>query len=278
MAISFTTPGLTPASSDSNRITSGAANTKGSWVEVEDSLTSDAQGLLLTFGDSSSDDYLFDIGVGAAASEVVVVANIPWCRQLASSGIKESAYIPFRIAAGARVSLRCQNTVGGGTASAGVTFLHAVPLSPCTVATTYGAATADSGGTSVDPGSSANTKGAYSQITASTTGAIKWLLVGIGNQVNTTRTSANWLMDIATGGAGAEVVLIPNLNLQAGAGLDVMHPHYFSFPCDIPSGTRLAVRAQCSITDATDRLFDVILIGLGPNYGMSPRAVAGIGI
>jgi len=33
------------------------------------------------------------------------------------------------------------------------------------------------------------------------------------------------------------------------------------FQRKIPAGTRIAARAQCSGTDATDRLFDVLLYG-----------------
>jgi hypothetical protein len=33
-------------------------------------------------------------------------------------------------------------------------------------------------------------------------------------------------------------------------------------PVDIPAGTRIAARMQASITDATDRLMDVIVYGI----------------
>jgi len=35
------------------------------------------------------------------------------------------------------------------------------------------------------------------------------------------------------------------------------------FPVAIPSGSRIAARAQCNISDATDRLFDVAVYGVG---------------
>jgi hypothetical protein len=129
--------------------------------------------------------------------------------------------------------------------------------------TTYGAATGDSGAVSVDPGGSANTEGSYSEITAGTTHNIKSLLIVVGTAGNGALSAANWLIDIATGTGGSEQILIPNLCMGAALQSDFMIPAVFGpFVVDIASGTRLAARAQCSITDATDRLFDMEILGL----------------
>lgn len=277
MAVSFTSPAVAAASSGGLQITAHASNnTKGNYGQIVASLAADCMGMVIGMGDSASGDWLIDIATGAAASEVVIIANIHWGRQ--QSRQKEAFFIPFKIAAGTRLAARCQCTTGGSSMDISVTFVHAWPLSVPTVATTYGAATGDSGGVSVDPGASANTKGAYSEITAATTGVIKWLLVCVGNQNNGAETAAGTLLDIATGAAAAEVVLIPDIHIAAGTVADVKVPHYFSVPCDIPSGTRIAARAQSSTNDATDRLLDVSVIGFGPNMGIAASAQSHIGI
>ena len=129
---------------------------------------------------------------------------------------------------------------------------------------TYGADPATTIGASIDPGAVAHTKGAYTQLTAATTSTIKWLGISISNKKNTAHAATTtWLMDIAVGGAGTEGVVIPDLSFISMSTNQGFHPSYYSLPVDIPTGSRIAVRAQCDITDATDRTFDVILYGVG---------------
>jgi hypothetical protein len=69
-------------------------------------------------------------------------------------------------------------------------------------------------------------------------------------------------MDIGVGSAGSEQVLLGDMDLSASAGSDSIGPMAIGVPVRIPAGTRLAVRAQSNITDATDRLFDAMLLGV----------------
>jgi hypothetical protein len=85
-----------------------------------------------------------------------------------------------------------------------------------------------------------------------------------GNQANQLMSTANWSIDIATGGAGAETVIVPDLICASLAStVDGVVPSAFAVPVHIVTGTRIAARAKCTITDATDRLIDLILIGIG---------------
>jgi hypothetical protein len=58
-------------------------------------------------------------------------------------------------------------------------------------------------------------------------------------------------------------VILGNLAYVVDSGIDTPEPQYYGFPVSIPKGSRVAARAQCSINDATDRLIDITLIGLG---------------
>jgi hypothetical protein len=64
------------------------------------------------------------------------------------------------------------------------------------------------------------------------------------------------------GGAGSEVVFLNDIRLfNSGLYNNFSPDHYGPLPVDIPAGSRISARAQCTGTDATDRLVDVIAHG-----------------
>jgi hypothetical protein len=252
---------------------SGVANTKTGYTEFTGSAAVSVQGIIIaSVMGTASGDALYDIATGAASSETDVLANITSART--STFNVQQFYFPIQIASGARISGRYQST---STTQAWRPVIYllsgiTVPFENCTSAVTYGAVTADSGGTSIDPGGSSHTKGSYVEISASTSADIDWLLVCFGNQVNGARADASWFIDVATGGAGAESVVAADLHMTSHSADDRVEPASYLLPLTISSGTRIAVRAQCSITDATDRLFDVVLVGFN---GTAPAAGGG---
>lgn len=256
---------VTSGSTQGTAVTPNAsANTKGSYVEFTSSLSDNTTGLIVVGNGTApaSGDILLDIATGAASSETDVIANIPFARV---NSVFESwtRFFPLKIASGSRIALRTQCS----GASGGATFvLYAIKeettFSNMDSIVTYGANTADSGGTSIDPGGTANTKGSWTEITSSTSADIDWLTLCIGNQANAARSAAFWHLDIGTGAAGAETAVIQNLWFRCDATNTLINSGGFPpLPVSIASGTRIAVRAQSSIIDATDRLLDVVLHG-----------------
>lgn len=256
---------VTAASSEPFYMTANAStNTKGAYVELISSTSFEANGLFITLRRGNlNGDALIDIAIGGSGSEQVVVPNIGFACQVLRYGT--SFFIPFYIPAGSRISARVQATTGSATVG-----IQVVPIGGSLInqpgfsrAINYGATTADSGGTQVDPGGTINTKGSYSEITSATTAPIRYLVVAVTNQNNGTGTTAAWLFDIAIGGSGSEVVIVPDLMEVLDSNLDTLTPCHYCFPVNIPVGSRIAIRAQCSINDATDRLIDFNLIGIG---------------
>lgn len=254
------TIGAVTATSSPSDVTSGVANTKGSWVELVASSAADADGIVLVTGQSTADNYLVDIGVGGAGAESVVVSNVPVHER--SANLTEGLFfIPVSISAGSRVAARCQ---AAGASSLlrliGYLVTTTVPIHEATTITTYGADTAASSGISVDPGTSANTKGAWTEITSSLSTDVKFIVPMIANP-DTGTTTCNWLLDIGTGAASSESVVIANLFFSSDSGNDQKVPmSYPPLPVTIASGTRVAVRTQCSINTASDRLLNFIMI------------------
>jgi hypothetical protein len=245
---------------------SGSANTKGAYVQVIPSMPFDGY-IELYVRPGYAYDTLLDIAIGAAGSELVVLSNLIYANPAVQTyGVSSLLNLPFIIPSGTRIAVRSQNT---GT-DYGV-FMYAIAyrpqgyhgLLPLTYFDTYGAATADSGGTAYDPGSSANTKGGYLQITPSLTNSIRGFFLGIGSLANTVTTTASWKISVGIGGEGSEVDVVNDWRFTVNSGNHLFNPRWSPiFWTPVVAGTRMAVNAQCSITDATDRKFDVVLYGV----------------
>ncbi len=93
-----------------------SANVKGSWVQITASLAFAADGFYVSLADAAATrDYLVDIAVGAAASEVVILENLPYHTGNPSNIGMANAYFPIPLAAGVRIAARCQDSTGSGS-------------------------------------------------------------------------------------------------------------------------------------------------------------------
>lgn len=258
--------GANTALSRGTSITASAtANTKGAYTQLIASTTYPSHQIIVMFDDCSAGiDYLVDIAVGAAASEQVMIPDLYVGGGTGS--IVYGAYYVFNILVddGVRISARCQASTLSSVVRCSLLLVHGDEqmAPPYSIITAYGINAATSGGVSVDPGAVANTKGAYSQIVASTSDEIDELYLAFGNQKNTTRSSQSWLADLAIGGAGSEQIIIPNIALNCSTSPDIVAPQTFGpLSCQIPIGSRIAVRSQSDIVTATVRLWDFMCYG-----------------
>jgi len=238
-------------------------NTKGSWIELIASTGFDYEALILAFNIDNSPSFLVDLGIGAGGSEVVLVSNIYVAFAGSATQVTQTLEIPINIPEGTRVSMRAQSTSSSFTfdvkgTGKGNTLRQSVGLGR---ATTYGATTADSTGALIDAGGTPNTKGAYTEITASTTDDIKKLILCVGTSITSVAINGS-LFDIAIGAAGSEVVITPESPLYAETSYDSHLPAYHTFDVDIPTGTRIAVRSQSSTSNSSSRVWRAVLIGV----------------
>lgn len=242
-----------------------AANTKGLYTELAASTAFACNSIyveITTSTLSTARRFLLDIAVGAASSEAVVIPNIIVEGGLSGSSPKGgfSAFFPLAIASGARISARCQDSSGGGTLSVAVTLIAAGDTPGCAAFTAHGADTATSNGVQVDPGATINTKGAYAELSASLGANAQYAVMIFHSNANTAPASANWSVDLATGAALSEADLVKDVRFSMGAGNEgFLSAKSYSFPTFIASGTRVSMRASCSVNDATDRLFRAAL-------------------
>lgn len=258
-------------------VTGGAADTKGSWTQLAAATSFEATALLLAVNTFYSDtNYLLDIGIGGAGSERVVIPDV---LVALANGTALNVLLPVAIPVGSRVAARCADRYGGSDIYPSVTLLGGgfVNPSPYQNVVAYGVVTSGSTGTTVDAGGSANSKGSWTQITSGTTRAHKGLMVAAVRPDFAIQLGASYyqLSDIGIGASGSEQILIPNLRYESNQGTGgisggspllrgALEPAMITLPpCDIPAGSRLAIRQQSTTTDAQDRTCAYVVYGLG---------------
>lgn len=265
------TYGAVTATSKGTVVTASAtANTKGAWAELDSAISDDAMGISVTMTHQANDvspfvEHLVDIGIGGSGNEEVIIPNISFNITPNHDTERMSKYyFPIKIPAGTRVAARCQQ---GSTTQdvvlvsieAGTPAFTNITLSDEIVA--IGADTSASNGTPVDPGSTNNTKGAWTELVASSSVDVRSTMLVAGVNGNTSQRSQGILVDLGVGGSGNEEVIQSNM-------VGVVHNNewvdlnYTFTSVSIPSGTRIAIRSQTTdASNVTDRVLDFILYG-----------------
>ena len=234
--------------------TAGTAHDKGAWAELIASTGDAYDGLVLscdsTFAGSVDSARLLDVGIGAAASEVVIVPELDVGGWLLAQS--QHIILPVHIPKGSRVALRCQ---GVQISDADVIYFGGYlraengRRSPSSLVA-MGTSTSTSTGTTLTTPGAANTKGAWTQITASTPQAFRAILVQVTLAAGTTTIPAsNLKVDVAVGASGTESVIVANMNMRSSTieAISDGVPQT-TVPVHIPAGSRLAMRYQAQDT------------------------------
>jgi hypothetical protein len=260
-----------PTSSSSYVVVATAdasAHTKGAYTEIVDSTPFDSSRVWLSVITAQTNRYhLVDLATGAAASETDIVNDLHYAPGTDGSGswVGGCQWTPFDvdIPSGTRLSIRSQSSTGGSTIGLAI-IVEDRARAGLTNPVTYGTVAAASRGTQVDPGATADTKGAWVELSASTSDSINALAIMFGNGTAGDAMAANqsWKVDIGTGAAASETVIIPDIVVRTTSIIDCPLPHIVRFPVSIPATTRLAVRCQCSVNTAVDRVLSVTLVGM----------------
>ena len=146
----------------STDVTSGTtANTLGSWVSLGTSPAWPTNKLTLVLRTESTSNYgqaLFNIGIGASGSQVVVISNVTMSMVGQYHTTLGGYTFPLFLPPNTEVWIQSQDSVGGTTfgASVEVEFDEGWPATGMEI-TTVGADTATSSGTIITSGASTNT-------------------------------------------------------------------------------------------------------------------------
>jgi hypothetical protein len=251
---------------DATNSTGTVVGGAGTIVQLIASTSFDYDRIIVTYETPTIANATLDILIGSSGHEQLLITLAVQSIFSGSIGPSvQSIPLPLAIPKGTRVSARINSaevvdtvvTVNGmsGGISAGSGYTSAVTMG-----------NSSNSGTVIDPGGTQNTLGAWTQIIASTSNSFSALMLMPDNQLNTSGGAAggtSWLIDIGVGGSGSEYALVSKLWWFAGASSDYpIYPFSFGpFPCSIPAGTRLSVRAQCSTNVSPNRKFGATLYG-----------------
>jgi len=244
--------------------TTGGANTKGAYTALIASTGYDCDGLYLSFmANAIANKLLVDVAIGGAGAEVIILSNF-----LVNNAVTfgNQIYIPIEVPAGSRIAVRAQSN----TASAqSYVVCHLVRgglwKSPGGgTVETLGDVTGTSRGTTIDPGTSLSTWGAWIQLSAATVKDIValWPQISIISNAAMVSSPFGMAFQVGVGAAAAEQIALGPLTFSSITTFMSGWPQMW-LPCQIPQGSRISARGYTLDTvDATDRLYDLCLYGL----------------
>lgn len=232
------------AGTDLTPVSGATANTKGAWIQVIASTPQDYTGLWVQLRGATANYSLFDIGIGAAGSEIVVAPNLFCGPKPVSDSFGSLFTIPQSIPAGTRVAVRAQSDGASINCYIVVGFLagSGTALTPSSNLFDMGTDLAASRGTALAIPASGSS--AWTQLIAATPADIKKLIIFIGGAGTDTQAT----LDFSVGAAGVEQIVLGGVGYlirqTTGATLGQSGPSLcgpLSIP--IPSGSRLSMRA-----------------------------------
>jgi hypothetical protein len=130
------------------------------------------------------------------------------------------------------------------------------------------------GTTTATADAAAHTKGAFSQVIASTAANSSVFVVNVTGIVSSGSNTAT-LLDIATGASGSESVILENIAV-GGASNPSQGGITFTVPFKIASGTRLSARIQSVITGGKTADIEIQTFDAG-NYDTAPTSADVVG-
>lgn len=246
---------------------SASANTNGSYVQLIASTASDCSwvivSLLMFASGTTGATFAYDIAIGAAAAEQNIISDLTICGPTSLIRTSMSSF-PICIPAGTRLSARCQASAGsesGCTISLETFDGGFAQMEGCAGVDAVGFNSTTTAGATIDPGGTANTKGSYTQLVASSARDYIGFSLGLDYLGRTAGNEAAISLDIAVGAGGSEAIIVADLSLGINS-IDVFPKHSPIIGVNIPAGTRISARAQSSDNTAGVRTFGLTLYGI----------------
>ncbi len=245
-------------------------HTKGTYVEIFSALAFDVYQVELfvaEVGLSTVDtSALLDVGAdsagGTSYTEIIPNFLIGCVRESGEFSNGYTSIFPVFIPAGATVAVRTQSISSSDTVEVGMK-LHGGspdgdPFPNHGLVVAYGVTVSSSSG--ITPANAVtNVEGAWTEVVSATTHPHRGLTIGVQAADGTIGTD-DYLIDIATGAGGSEVVIIEGIPVHTHGNEQLRILDAGAFRHDIPEGTRLAVRAQADAANVQDDI-DVALYG-----------------
>lgn len=239
----------------------GAAHTKGAWVEVVASTPFAGCGLFVGVSDvaGQTSRYLVDIGIGAAGSEEVLIANLAITMVLYKP-TWIAALLPIAVPKGSRLSVRHQlsRSTSSSLGNWRIALVPSNPLLPTGFQRAYTAG-ADTANTELTPVLQSYGADVWYEFIASTPFRVRaYCIMSTGS--DNSNNGCN--IKIGIGASGAEKTIGPIVDSTSfGGATRAGGPSLTSaIPCDIPVGTRISVCVKGSSATYT-HMIGLLLFG-----------------
>jgi hypothetical protein len=244
--------GVNAAAGVTNLTPSATLNTKGAYSQLIASTAAVTRSILIQCSAAvvqvtPGKQWLIDIALGGAGSEVNLIPNLVFGvpTQYSNSGF--CMLLPMTIAAGTRISARCQTNINSATDTAPIKITTFSQGFGGNGVDAIGVSTATSEGTALTPAS--GSKSSYVQLTASAARAYKGMFALFDCQGAAGGNYTTDQIDFATGAAASEVVFLPDFMLNDSSGSFAPYGNCTGYlPFSIPAASRIAVRGQGSGT------------------------------
>lgn len=223
----------------------GSSGVDGTWLELIASTSFASSWMMVyimaTIAQSNTE---FDIAIGGAGSEVEIVSDQFFRVRNQSGGIGTGVMysFPMTVAIGTRISIRFKDT------EVARTYFVVMNVTDQVVSATIPNGAASSGFKNVTSGNVVDNFGAWIELVASLSSVGLWMCCTCNSylQADGQRFPALW--DIGTGAAGSESVIISDVGFriykQGVPQTGKWNSSGYSFPMNIPAGSRVAVRIR----------------------------------
>lgn len=256
------------AGSNGVMVTAGASNSKGSWTTLSESVPFDADGFWVDFSETAAAraTFVFDFAVGVPGEARLMLLQGLVLGTTSSNLCGERVYVPASLRAGEALFARSQCSSGAvaarltATTVAGPPYARVMP--PLSQSEAPGLLlSGQTNGTTLDNSSvSAHTKTSWVTLTSATSFDARFAYLCFFTRTNFGASNVRWLLDLGFGPADSEVVVIENAYSYEHQVEDRYAPGVFGpFACDIPAGSRIAVRGQGNI--AHQPMVSAVLLG-----------------
>lgn len=252
------------ATATPGNVTLGASNVKGSWADLVAATDIPLTDIVVQAMENSvTTRMLLDIGIDPAGGTSFQVL-IPNILGVFASGGRANVYqrYPLLIPAGSRIAARAQGDVATPGTVRVVLSGQAPDVNtpkPYSKVDVYGIVEASTAGTSVDPGATVNTYGAWTDLSGVLAQSIKQLWVQVNRGL--IASSIWWRGRIGVDPAGGTSFVPVGYEFHAymNSGTDMIFTPGPELLVNIPAGSRLGVQLMCSSNNATDRTLEVAL-------------------
>lgn len=231
-------------------VNSGSANAKGSFSTLgQTSFRYD--GLYLDISiDTGAARWRLDLAVNTGGADEIIAQDIILDGTGTLPAANVNLFIPIAVPPNATLKARAQCSSGGNILYCMVSGFQSTAksiggFSRFIACTDWGASTDAANSLTLN----GTTLTSPTQVQLSTPERIAGLYFGCSGGGSAPNTGAKIIFDIMWGASGSEIVFLRRL-ISFGNGNFSLRFFIGPMPCDLPGGTRLSVRAQCSGADS----------------------------